>query len=150
MEKAELIGKINTALDELKPVLLACRIATRPLTDSVREKRLESVLESLAGFMVSDAVQIFRQVEALRAPGVLAAWVADENLRGAREAQLYIKAVDLVRALWRESEPLPQFFRRREPQCRIRTKSPNEKELLLPGDSVLNDRETVTDTVECV
>lgn len=150
MEKAELIGKINTALDELKPVLLACRIATRPLTDSVREKRLESVLESLAGFMVSDAVQIFRQVEALRVPGVLAAWVADENLRGAREAQLYIKAVDLVRALWRESEPLPQFFRRREPQCRIRTKSPNEKELLLPGDSVLNDRETVTDTVECV
>lgn len=116
--KYRILGEIAVLYDALTPVLRPCgitRFTKLPeFSKTMRLKRLEDVLKALSDFTESEAVEIFKKAESLRSPGVLALWAEDEVLSGAREVKIYRKAVNLVRSTWRETEPLPQFFRIRK------------------------------------
>lgn len=135
MDKAELIGKINEILDELQPVLVACRIKVTPVVDTAREKRLQAVYADLQLFKVSDALVLFKAAEALRPPGVLALWNQDKNLRDAREVRIYRDAIQLVRDTWCELPHLFQFFRKGQKRCPTQTKEPSTKHKHSPDNS---------------
>lgn len=123
MEESEerkrfILSEIARYHEQVKPILDACGISRNyqlpEFSPKMRIKRLQATLDAIIAFVDSEAIGIFKAAEALRPPGVLARWAADELLAEAREVKIYRKAINLVRAMWRETVPLPQFFKIRK------------------------------------
>ena len=83
-------------------------------SSKMRSKQLKKVFDALDEFSKSEAVDIFCHAENLRPPGILALWAQDDLTKDARETKIYLKAIRLVRSVWRESSVLPRFFKIRK------------------------------------